>query len=221
MDRIPRTVSPMFTAALVSLLSASALGQAACCSHCGSTIGLRKTCRPVPTARPVETDCWDVVEEEIAVPRPRGVLACNCGSLFGSCCSTGECGVYMSGGCQACCKVRPRNRLVRKTFLEEVPVVVWVVEYTCAKCAAGDGHGNAHPVPAALPLPAISTAGPPPAQDVLVQPPRPHAERNAPLPTPPESVPVQISDGGPQNVRPEMSSLHELMRTLHEAGLQE
>ena len=35
------------------------------------------------------------------------------------------------------CKLRPRNRLMRKTVRQEVPIVVWTVEYVCERCARG------------------------------------------------------------------------------------
>jgi hypothetical protein len=119
-------------------MSGAAVAETTCCSHCGGG-NVRRVCRAIRTTKAIDVNCWDVAEEEIAVPRARGLLACNCGSAGGNCCASGTCGRCISGGCSACGKVRPRNRLMRKTFLEEVPVIVWGVEDTCADCA---GHGG-------------------------------------------------------------------------------
>ena len=122
---------------LASGIAGAAMAETRGCSQCGG--GVRRVCRPVTTTRPVEIDVWDAKEEDMAVPLASLLLRCNCGGWGGSCCATGECKLCLTGGCRACCKVRPRNRLMRKTVLQEVPVVVWVVEYVCADCAARGG----------------------------------------------------------------------------------
>ena len=47
------------------------------------------------------------------------------------------------------CNVRPRNRLMRKTILREVPVVEWRVEYLCADCrpSGTNPHSISRPMP--------------------------------------------------------------------------
>lgn len=130
--------------AVLGCTAGTLLAQAPRCKHCGSGAGLRRVCRPISTTRPVEFDYWDAAEDEIAVPLASPLFRCDCGGWAGSCCSSGQCQLCLTGGCRACCKVRPRNRLVRKTALQEVPVVVWIVEYVCGDCAAH--RTSVHPV---------------------------------------------------------------------------
>jgi hypothetical protein len=112
------------------------VGQTACCPHCGNTSSLRAACRPVCTTRRVEVTGWDVVEEHVCT----------------------------SGVCPDNCKLRPRNRLVRKTHYQEVPVVVWTVEYECEACrqatmpAATAWRTDAEDLPFHFPLTSSSMA---------------------------------------------------------------
>jgi hypothetical protein len=121
-------------AVLVMSTATAALSQETCCNHCGAMAHVRSVCRPIVTTRSVEVTCWDVVEESIAVPSRYSFSSATCGLHFGACCATGTCARCASGACPRCCKVRPRNRLMRKTFLDEEPVVVWTVEYLCESC---------------------------------------------------------------------------------------
>ena len=118
----------------LGMVPPAALGQGACCGQCGSTTHVRSVCRPVATTRSVEVTCWDVVEESVAVPSRYTLSSAKCGLHVGACCAAGTCARCTSGACPRCCKVRPRNRLMRKTFLDEEPVVVWTVEYLCEPC---------------------------------------------------------------------------------------
>jgi hypothetical protein len=136
MDGLRKYLRVLLAVALAGWLAAAALGETNCCSYCGSTASLQRTCRPIATTRPVEVTGWSADEEDLALPLAGGLVTCNCGGWGASCCASGKCELCLTGGCRACCKVRPRNRLLRKTFLQEVPVVVWVVDYVCVDCAA-------------------------------------------------------------------------------------
>jgi hypothetical protein len=88
----------------------------------------------VQTTRPEEIEYWDAARELIAIPaelRP-------CQSRAGACtwCEAELCDQCPTG-CHTAGKLRPRNRLLRKTYLEEVPTTVWTAQYACEQCAAG------------------------------------------------------------------------------------
>lgn len=113
-----------------------------CCSRCGCSGEVRTVCRPIYTTRTEEVVCWDVVSEEICLPRKSNCAVC--GSTLGSdaCCGTGELGTCEIDVPNYGCKSRPRDKLMRKTFIREVPVIVWVVEYVCPGCAGRDATAS-------------------------------------------------------------------------------
>ena len=138
MNAIARSVTGLLVAAAASQFVAANATAGQCCSRCGDEGRVYKVCRPVRTTRLVEITCWDVASEEICLPG-RSTSRCQEGDSRGS-----EC---RHGGGIACpdCKTRTRQQLMRKTFLKEVPVVVWVVEYVCGPCAHGAAPGENPP----------------------------------------------------------------------------
>jgi len=134
-NQLGKRLAVMGAICLFAFVARPALGETGQCSQCGCGKQVRRVCRPLVTTRAVKVNGWGVVEEEIAVPRVARALRCNCPKA-GACCTTGRCMECLTGSCLACCKVRPRNRLMRKTYLEYVPTVVWTVEYVCGDCAA-------------------------------------------------------------------------------------
>ncbi|HUT13351.1 MAG TPA: hypothetical protein VMY42_22880 [Thermoguttaceae bacterium] len=182
MHAIRNVYQTLSAAALAVILMEAAVAAEHCCDQCGCKSGVRKICRPIVTTRRVEVTYWDSVCDEICLPKQVQCPDGGCGKC-GRCgvgddkCGEGGCGGvqgYNSCGadpCAGCCKVRTRNRLLRKTEFREVPVVYWVVEYVCDGC--GDqGMG----VPEAIPLPAEISIPPAP-----------------PLPEPPP-IPVPAED---------------------------
>ena len=105
-----------------------------CCTHCGGIGNLRVACRPVRTTKSVEVTCWDVVEEDVAVTYRYSRCTCANSGPSGACCTTGKCVLCSTGACPKCCKIRPRNRLMRKTLLNQEPAIQWTVEYVCPSC---------------------------------------------------------------------------------------
>ncbi|MBN2024902.1 MAG: hypothetical protein JW809_19145 [Pirellulales bacterium] len=132
MNAVFRAMAGLLAIAAVGLVNAQCVA-GECCSHCGGETHVRKVCRPVWATRLVEVVCWDVVCEEICLPgkTPRA---------------------SRDGKPVACpdCKTRTRQKLVRKTVVQEVPVLVWVVEYVCVPCARGATSDDA-----AAPTPAL------------------------------------------------------------------
>ena len=115
-----------------------------CCPRCGCQGQLQMVCRPICTTRREEVTCWDAACEEICLPRTSAAAGC-CGQCADGCCGAGMTGPCGACACTADCKIRPRNRLMRKTFIKEVPVIVWVVEYVCAGCANQDATSRSQP----------------------------------------------------------------------------
>jgi len=198
MHAIRKVFRTLSAAMLAVILVKVAMAAEYCCERCGCKSGVRKICRPIVTTRRVEVTYWDSVCDEICLPKK---VQCP-GGACGSCgrCGTGDvkCGDGGYGGeqgfnscgadpCAGCCKVRTRNRLLRRTEFREVPVVYWVVEYVCDSC--GDrrpGVPEVVPLPEPIPLPEPM---PLPADSAL--PPAP------PLPEPP---PVPLSAEGTADV---------------------
>lgn len=116
------------TGSIVALLFALALpadGRGACCARCGCTAeGLCVVYRPVRTTMLVEYEAWDCVGEELAVPR-RCLLPAKHGD---------EASRDAPGCCRVGCATYCRNKLVKKKFVREVPVVKCVAEYVCERC---------------------------------------------------------------------------------------
>jgi hypothetical protein len=139
----------MLAALLVTSPVALAGGHVDCCAWCGETDGVRSVCRPVWTTTTENVTCWDVTQESVAVPFGYSHGFTMCGAHEGACCPDGACGDCASGACARCCKVRPRNRLLRKTLLKETPVVVWTVEHVCQACM----HRAAAAAPLGQPAP--------------------------------------------------------------------
>jgi hypothetical protein len=112
MNAIARIFTGLLVCAIIGPLDGANDAIAECCARCGDEGQVHKVCRPVHTTRLVEVTCWDVACEEICLPGKA------------------------NAACQDC-KTRARQKLMRKTILKEVPVVIWVVEYVCASCASG------------------------------------------------------------------------------------
>lgn len=87
------------------------------CDRCGSCQDVCAVVHTVWTRVLVEEVVWDYVAEEVALPT-RQCVAKHAGQ---------------PGGCVSC-PSRPRNKLMRKTCVREVPVAKCIVEYLCCNC---------------------------------------------------------------------------------------
>lgn len=114
MNIMLRGCAGLFAAVVISSTLATEVAVGGCCAYCGCEGKVYRVCRPVCTTRLVEVPCWDTACEEICLP---------------------------SGAKTSCdnVKIRANQKLMRKTVLKEVPVVVWVVEYVCGNCRSGTG----------------------------------------------------------------------------------
>ncbi|MCA9149836.1 MAG: hypothetical protein KDA92_11075 [Planctomycetales bacterium] len=129
---------------------------AAHCVSCGAPAGDDWVCRPVKTMRTVESTVWDTVCEPICVPAcslPSGssTHGANCddaGSCDGLACDDPGCsdcskGNSLTSWLTGARRVRMRHRLVRKTVVQCVPTVEYVVEPRCSACCGATGGGCA------------------------------------------------------------------------------
>jgi hypothetical protein len=109
------------------------------CCQCQSVEATCRTCVPRIAWRIEKVDRWSVACEEICIGRPRRCGEQGCDEKG---CSQGGCGGVMGvfaalpSWCDALGggKIRPRNRLMRKTEVRYVPVVEWDVCTTCPAC---------------------------------------------------------------------------------------
>ncbi len=128
----------LLLAALDSAHVDSAHAAAPCCARCGKTKGQQAICRPIYTTMQVEYTEWDCVPEVVGLPRrslfplfpPQGGKGASDIADSDACC--GDTPADTVG-----CKVRCRNKLVRKTLVKEVPVWKYVIEYVCCQCRDG------------------------------------------------------------------------------------
>jgi hypothetical protein len=118
---------------LIGLSNASALfAQDQCCGKCGCRENVQCVCRPIQTTKYIEITCWDSVCEDICLP-PRSRCKEGCNNCIQSNNSQAGNNISIANSTQGV-KIRSTNKLVRKTYLQPVPTVVWVVEYVCANC---------------------------------------------------------------------------------------
>jgi hypothetical protein len=121
---------------LALLLFPSVSPAAECCALCGSTSGLRRVCRPVLAVKPTEFTVWEAACEEFCLPR-RGMPLTHAqeGDAGETCGAESDGASAGADSFRRQCTVHTRNKLMRKTFVQEVPVIVWQVEYVCQDCA--------------------------------------------------------------------------------------
>jgi len=157
-----RNVCQTLSAAVLAVILMEAAGAAEQgCARCGGKSGVRKICRPIVTTKRVEVTYWDSVCEEFCLPKKVQCHDGGCGKCgrcgtgdHGGCGGKQDCGSCTADPCAGCCRVRTRNRLLRKTEFREIPVVYWVVEYVCDGCNdQGVPVPEAAPPPAAIPIP--------------------------------------------------------------------
>ena len=111
--------------------SATEVARGVGCEKCGRQENVQCVCRPIYTTKFIEITCWDSVCEDVCLP-PR--TRCKEGCPF--CKDTnnspqGENGTTDAGKAM---KIRSCNKLVRKTYLQPIPTVVWVVDHLCPSC---------------------------------------------------------------------------------------
>ncbi|MBN1854712.1 MAG: hypothetical protein JW829_18415 [Pirellulales bacterium] len=137
MNTVIKALATLLAVALSGLAVEVCTADTGCCSRCGCQGEVQRICRPICTTRREEVISWDVVRDEICLPRPSRCIAC--GGISGSdaCCPACQLDPCDPGLFACGYKIRPCNKLMRKTFIREIPVIVWVVEYVCPDCANG------------------------------------------------------------------------------------
>ena len=125
----------VLAAVLVAPLWANANGAHHCCPQCGCH-NVRKVCKLVPEIKKVPKVVYDVECEDFCVPGPSKMCGVKC---------VPDCdahhGVRKEIVWQPCCgKVHTRQKLVKKTIIEEKPGFKCVVVVLCKGCGCNCGE---------------------------------------------------------------------------------
>jgi hypothetical protein len=111
-------------------------GSEKCCAKCGCQQDLQCVCRPIHTTKYIEITCWDSVCEDVCLPPRTQCKAC-CAACNDTTSQRANGEIAAADACQVV-KIRSCNKLVRKTYLQPIPTVVWIVEYLCPHCRCAD-----------------------------------------------------------------------------------
>jgi hypothetical protein len=122
----------------------SVFADGACCVKCGCQEDVRCVCRPIYTTKYIEITCWDSVCEDICLP-PRSRCEQGYANSNDPKSPPANNENWTAGTCKGI-KIRSSNKLVRKTYLQPIPTVVWVVEYVCCHCRRGNDADVSSPV---------------------------------------------------------------------------
>lgn len=101
------------------------------CADCGAIVAPTLHCVPTCTKATAEVIEWGVVSDPVCVTHCRFL---SCLPFRKSGCDS--CDEFCDGGCDSSqrCRVRGRNRLMRKTLVEYIPVTDYVVAPICQSC---------------------------------------------------------------------------------------
>ncbi len=157
---------------LLGLTHAETRAADSCCTRCGGHSGVQRVCRPILTTKRVEVTCWDGVREEFCLPQKD-----TCGEPYGLVPGV----LHPTRG-----QIHSRNKLMRKTVIEEVPVVRWVVEYVCVGCRSAATTATTPPLGTTPPV-----GNTPPAD-----------QRREPTPAPPRELPRKPQPAPPAEPLP-------------------
>lgn len=116
-----------------------------CCMQCGAVCATQVVCWPFISYKVVEYTVWDVACEDICLTPPGEPCTWSISRLLGqpSCSSGASSVIHQWFGSR--CAYRPRSRLLRKTFVQYVPVQECVVQHLCDACcakASWPAHGS-------------------------------------------------------------------------------
>jgi len=133
---VRKVILALFVVSGACLAGASEAARGAVCEKCGCEENVRCVCRPIYTTKYIEITCWDSVCEDVCLP-PRSSCKKGCGNCDDANCFPANGGNGTAGTGKGI-KIRSCNKLVRKTYLQPVPTVIWVVEYLCERCRRGN-----------------------------------------------------------------------------------
>jgi hypothetical protein len=125
----------------IHLTGTSAIAAGPCCAKCGNHENVQCVCRPVYTTKYIEITCWDSACENVCLPsRSRNIEDCSAyRAILDFFTPTGR----YATDVDKTPKFRTCNKLVRKTYLQPVPAVVWVEEYRCQDCLPANTESGA------------------------------------------------------------------------------
>ena len=199
MNATCKTLAALWAVATVGAMLRAADARAQDCDQdegrCGYEACDRQVWRPVYTTKKEKVTCWDYVCEPVFLP------------IKGKCCS-----------CVRCAEIRTRKKLVRKTFLTDVPVLEWMAFSVCDGCAdqcASVPEAFPEAIPQAIPeaVPTLEPIEEGPVSPEVVPPPAPlPPEIGSNAKSTGEVRPAEFVEGTPIPHRGIVSTLERLVR---------
>ncbi len=143
------TVKRIVTTCLLVVLATSWVRAESGCADCGAIIPSKLQCVKTYTKATAEVIEWGVVSDPVCKTRCRLFSCLPFGK--GDC---ADCDGYCADGCDKTkpCRIRGRNRLMRRTLVEYIPVTDYVAAPVCQSCLYQRLETESVPAPEGAPV---------------------------------------------------------------------